>query len=215
MGAFPSGARGRARAVGPHAVSAIGICDRCGFRYTLIDLQFQVEWGGAALINTGSRVCPPCFDEPNPQLRAYSPPPDPVPVLDPRPDYANIGNAPVVVITGRANSPVWLRNDLGNLILTDQGFPINIGADFQPVLPADPTRTYVAFAIPPVAGLWISAAGGSVLALGAVFYPPGSAFVLQGPGAAGEISIACAVAGLVVIIETQTQPGSMFNLDVS
>lgn len=62
-----------------------GICDRCGRKFYLRLLQFQYEWGGFQLINTGLRVCPPCMDDPNPQFKAIIIGPDPVPVVNPRP----------------------------------------------------------------------------------------------------------------------------------
>lgn len=75
---------GRAR-VDPQAPSAFGLCDRCGFQYNLVDLHNQHEWAGNKLINLRVRVCDRCTDEPQAQLRTPHLPPDPEPVLDPRP----------------------------------------------------------------------------------------------------------------------------------
>jgi len=75
---------GRAR-VNPNAPQAFGICDRCGFQWNLVDLPFQYAWFGNTLKNTGFRVCEPCQDRPNQQLRPRILPPDPVPVMNPRP----------------------------------------------------------------------------------------------------------------------------------
>lgn len=69
---------------------AQGICDRCGWTYNLTDLVDQKEWAGATVRNTKLKVCPSCLDEPNQQLRTYSPGPDPVPVKDPRFENADI-----------------------------------------------------------------------------------------------------------------------------
>lgn len=70
--------------------SAQGICQRCGFRYNLTELQYQYQWNGSALINLQILVCPTCLDEPNEQLRVYAPPADPVPVPHPSPDNADM-----------------------------------------------------------------------------------------------------------------------------
>lgn len=75
---------GRAR-VDPDRPQAFAKCDRCGFLYNLVDLRYQFEWAGAALINTRFKVCDRCLDVPNEQLRTVILPPDPVPVIDPRP----------------------------------------------------------------------------------------------------------------------------------
>ncbi len=45
---------------------APGICERCGFRYRLSQLQFQVEGGK----RTELLVCPSCLDVDNPQYMA-------------------------------------------------------------------------------------------------------------------------------------------------
>lgn len=59
-------------------------CDRCGCQYTRTDLTFQFEWQGSSLQNQQVLVCPTCLDIPNPQLRAYVVPPDPLPFQNPR-----------------------------------------------------------------------------------------------------------------------------------
>ena len=63
---------------------AHAICDRCGFRYNLVDLRWQFDWRGASLANLRILVCGPCYDEPQEQLRAIVVPADPVPVMNPR-----------------------------------------------------------------------------------------------------------------------------------
>lgn len=74
---------GRAR-VSSRNPRAFGICDRCGFLYNHINLQWQYDWAGASLINKRLLVCDQCNDTPQSQLRAIVVPPDPVPIQNPR-----------------------------------------------------------------------------------------------------------------------------------
>ena len=68
---------------------AFGICDRCGFLYNHIRLQWQYDYAGAGLINKRILVCNDCNDTPQAQLRAIVLPADPVPIQNPRvQDYA-------------------------------------------------------------------------------------------------------------------------------
>ena len=64
---------------------AFGFCDRCGFRYLLVDLRVEV----VDLQNTSIRVCPECFDPDQPQLQlgryVFN---DPQALRNPRPDIA-------------------------------------------------------------------------------------------------------------------------------
>lgn len=63
---------------------AFAICDRCGFLYNHVNLQWQYDWAGASLINKRMLVCNECNDVPQSQLRAIVVPPDPVPIQNPR-----------------------------------------------------------------------------------------------------------------------------------
>jgi hypothetical protein len=74
---------GRAR-TSARSPQAHAICDRCGFRYNLVDLNWQFDWRGASLQNIKLLVCKSCYDEPQEQLRAIVIPADPVPVANPR-----------------------------------------------------------------------------------------------------------------------------------
>jgi len=74
---------GRAR-VSSKNPQAFGICDRCGFLYNHVNLQWQFDWAGASLINKRILVCNPCNDLPQNQLRAIVLPADPVPIMNPR-----------------------------------------------------------------------------------------------------------------------------------
>ena len=100
MGSYPRGANGFAR-VDPRNLSAFAICDRCGQRYSRTDLVWQFDWRGSQLQNLRILVCTrKCLDEPQPQLRSYSPPPDPLPVQNPRPDMSVMGD---LEVTGLGN----------------------------------------------------------------------------------------------------------------
>jgi hypothetical protein len=67
---------------------AFAICDRCGFGYNHVDLRWQVDYAGAALVNKRILVCNSCYDKPNEQLRAIILPADPPPIMNPRvPDF--------------------------------------------------------------------------------------------------------------------------------
>lgn len=63
---------------------AFAVCDRCGIWYNLINLGWQFEWRGVALQNSRILVCPRCTDKPQEQNRAFSPPADPLPVMNAR-----------------------------------------------------------------------------------------------------------------------------------
>lgn len=74
---------GRAR-TSPSNPQAHAICDRCGFRYNHIALQFQFDWRGATMQNTRVLVCRTCNDDQQQQLRAIVIPADPVPIMNSR-----------------------------------------------------------------------------------------------------------------------------------
>lgn len=63
---------------------AFGICDRCGFLYNHVRLQWQFDYRGAALLNTRILVCNPCLDVPQNQLRNIVIPADPTPIMNAR-----------------------------------------------------------------------------------------------------------------------------------
>ena len=75
--------RARTSSVNPQAHA---ICDRCGFRYNHVDLQFQFDWAGATVQNKRILVCRSCLDKMQSQLRAITLPGDPPPILNPRPE---------------------------------------------------------------------------------------------------------------------------------
>ena len=112
---------GRAR-VSARNPRAFAICDRCGFLYNHVNLQWQYDWAGASLINRRILVCDPCLDTPQQQLRAIVVPADPVPILNPRvQDY----------VTAETN----YRYTQGNTVDPITGIPV-IGGDIRQT---DPT----------------------------------------------------------------------------
>jgi len=78
----PSG-HGRVSARRPQALA---ICDRCSFTFNRVDLKWQYQWAGVKLQNLRLLVCDQCLDRSQPQLKTIIIPPDPLPVLNPRPE---------------------------------------------------------------------------------------------------------------------------------
>jgi len=76
---------GRAR-VSPSNPQALAVCQRCGIWYNRVDVRDQWDWRGTRLQNLYVLVCPPCYDRPQPQLRAIVLPADPVPIYRPLPE---------------------------------------------------------------------------------------------------------------------------------
>lgn len=65
---------------------AFAVCDRCGFLYNHKDLRWQYDYRGRNLANLRFLVCDTCYDEPQPQLKPRILPPDPMPILNARPE---------------------------------------------------------------------------------------------------------------------------------
>lgn len=77
--------KGKHVEIDPDNPEALGICDYTGFVHLRRDLVKQMEWRGNALEWTGLYVGRDYADVPNEQLRPPILPPDPVPVIEPRP----------------------------------------------------------------------------------------------------------------------------------
>lgn len=94
--------------VDPNAPEAWGYCDRCGFVYNLKTLDWQFDWNGQRLFNKRILVSHQCMDRPQEQLRPKNTPPDPVPVLNPRPGdvQAQMGPTPAAV-----SPTIFVEND--------------------------------------------------------------------------------------------------------
>lgn len=205
MGAYPSGANGFAR-VNPRSPRAFGICDRCGFRWNRNDLIWQLDWRGSQLQNLRILVCRRCLDVPQEQLRSYSPPPDPIPIRDPRPDLSNEGNAPIGVYTVAGTISLPLLDDLGNVITDDLGNPILVAEPLsQTLIGASATRSILNFTLPSSFGLWLNPTGGSALpgAPGAVFYAPGSYYEAFGAASQPAMTYYTTIAGLLIVVQSQ------------
>lgn len=65
---------------------AFAICDRCSRLFNLYRLGWQFQFAGPNLQNLRLLVCPDCMDVPQPQLKPRIIPPDPMPVLNARPE---------------------------------------------------------------------------------------------------------------------------------
>lgn len=74
----------------PSFPSGWGTCERCGFVWNLRRLDWQFEFRGTRLDNTRHLVCPHCLDEPQRQLGTIFIPPDPLPLLNARPENYTI-----------------------------------------------------------------------------------------------------------------------------
>lgn len=94
------------------APRAWATCDRCGFVTNLYKLQWQFEYAGTGLINKRILVCDPCLDEPQRQLGTFVLPPDPVPVMNARPEQYLIDEVPV---STRYTMDGKIRVTVGNL----------------------------------------------------------------------------------------------------
>lgn len=74
----------------PQSPRAWATCQRCGFITNHDKLQFQYEWRGTQVQNTNLLVCDDCLDALQRQLGTIILPPDPVPVMNARPEPYSI-----------------------------------------------------------------------------------------------------------------------------
>lgn len=72
--------------VSPTNPTSFAVCDRCGCWYNLPDLSWQFQWSGLQLINLNILVCETCLDTPAEFLKTLIIPPDPMPVMNARPE---------------------------------------------------------------------------------------------------------------------------------
>ncbi len=79
----------------PSSPEAWGTCDRCGFILNHNKLSWQFEWAGTRLTNLGILVCNTCLDEPQRQLGTIILPPDPMPIMNARPEQYALDEQPV------------------------------------------------------------------------------------------------------------------------
>lgn len=123
---------------------AFGICDRCGFLYNHIRLQWQFDYAGAGLINKRILVCNDCMDTPQAQLRAIVLPADPVPIQNPRvQDYAaaetdNVTTSGATVYDPVTGIPIPSTTNIvtqGGQNMTTQPIGEPVGLDQNAVMP--------------------------------------------------------------------------------
>lgn len=68
----------------PHGLA---ICDGCGFMVQHTELREKKDYrGGSVPVGLGLRVCASCDDVPQPYYRRLLLKPDPIPLMNPRPD---------------------------------------------------------------------------------------------------------------------------------
>lgn len=108
---------GRAR-TNARAPEAHAICDNCGFRYNLVDLQYLFDWRGNVLQNLRFKVCRKCLDTPQQNgNRPIITGPDPVPVYDPRPEaFAVDEYGPFLYLVTEDERPI-VADGIGPLIV--------------------------------------------------------------------------------------------------
>lgn len=119
--------------INPSAPTALGICDGCGFLYNLHVLRFQFQWAGTGMIDKHLRKCPTCYDKPSEFLRAITLPPDPPPVVQPRPEPYLIDevNEYWLKAFGMGVPMFGVKSSL--VCLLSQVFAVTLSADFVAV----------------------------------------------------------------------------------
>lgn len=96
--------------VDPESPRAWATCDRCGFVQNHYKLRWQYAYMGSTQpMNTHLLVCPSCEDQLNPQDTPNILPPDPVPILNARPE-------PYVL-----DESSWLGTPEGDTLVTESG----------------------------------------------------------------------------------------------
>lgn len=76
---------------------AFAVCQRCGLWYNHRDLNWQYDYRGKQLQNLNLLVCELCYDTPQEQLRPLVLPPDPLPIINARPESFYIDETDVRV----------------------------------------------------------------------------------------------------------------------
>lgn len=101
--------------VDPTNPRARAVCDRCGQHWQLSELVWQYQWTGPRLQNLRVFVCPPCLDKPQPNIKTFVYPPDPVPVINPRTEQYVQDDSPLSAI---GVSPNFFQPTYGSRIGT-------------------------------------------------------------------------------------------------
>lgn len=87
----------RGAEVNPYDPKCWATCDRCGLIFNHYKLSWNFEWAGTRLVNQRVLVCQTCLDSPNRQLGTVLLPPDPMPVMNARPEQYAMDEQPVSV----------------------------------------------------------------------------------------------------------------------
>lgn len=104
--------------IDPSRPRARAVCDRCGQIWNLENLIWQFDWRGPRVQNLRVLVCPPCYDKPQMNgQRTYILPPDPVPVMNARPEFRVPEDNPLSAL-GATPSPLSyvFGNQIGNMV---------------------------------------------------------------------------------------------------
>jgi hypothetical protein len=96
---------GRRALVDPENPRAFGVCDRCGQWVNHCNLQWQWDYRGNSLANLRILVCEICLDEPNPQLKPRIIGPDPLPIINARPETFFIDETDFRTTQGNTTDP--------------------------------------------------------------------------------------------------------------
>ena len=129
---------------------AHAICDRCSFRYNLVDLQWQYDFRGPIQQNLRILVCKKCLDVPQEQLRAIVLPADPVPKENARPqdfigassDFRTLGPPTIDPTTGIPVPSQVLRVTQSNQNRTTSPYGRPTGLSQNAVMPRQAGANY-------------------------------------------------------------------------
>lgn len=92
----------------PESPRGWGTCMRCNFIGNLIDLRWQYDWRGMQPMNLWLLVCEPCLDTMQRQLGTIILPPDPVGLINARPEQYMIDEVWPRLLEG--GQPRYLEN---------------------------------------------------------------------------------------------------------
>ncbi len=111
------------------APSGWGTCEACGFVWNLRNLKWRTDWRGLRIENLRHLVCEICLDVPQRQLGSIILTPDPLPLLNARPEQYDIDEEPVSVLTTEGGASLvasgYPAPSLPLLIVTVPGTPNN------------------------------------------------------------------------------------------
>lgn len=104
--------------VNSQSPEAFATCDRCGFVRNHRDLAWQYDWRGPRLQNLRILVCQDkCYDAPQQNgQRTIVLPPDPIPIMNPRPDPH--------MFMGQSSSPDPSQSGSPNVLATESSNPL-------------------------------------------------------------------------------------------